>query len=236
MLCTLVIDIGTLPYFLRPVAIPWVINPVGSFYGLLPSMVFCRWLRLGDGRIHFFCLRFSCLVWRYSVIVHLRWYLMSYAVQAWGLLWCFYPDGLSEQQHHIDYTGACFQVWQFEFPSRLIFNPWIWRSVVQHSPSQMGESRSASDRSSLRIERAYFTQLAPCCDNSDDVFDIMVFKIFSMNLSRNLSWRYALVAESFFLIRDVNCVVAWYAFLSHYKTLLDLSRQIGVLLLRLPWL
>ena len=37
------------------------------------------------------------------------------------------------------------------------------------------EYRPASDRSSLRIERAYFTQLSPSCDNSDDVFDIMVF-------------------------------------------------------------
>jgi hypothetical protein len=26
--------------------------------------------------------------------------LESYAVQAWGLLWCFYSDGLSEQQYH----------------------------------------------------------------------------------------------------------------------------------------
>ena len=37
------------------------------------------------------------------------------------------------------------------------------------------EYRPASDRSSLRIERAYFTQLSPSCDNSDDVFDITVF-------------------------------------------------------------
>jgi hypothetical protein len=39
----------------------------------------------------------------------------------------------------------------------------------------MVEYRPASDRSSLRIERAYFTQLSPSCDNSDDVFDITVF-------------------------------------------------------------
>ena len=66
-------------------------------------------------------------------------------------------------------TGSSFPVWQFEFPSRLIFfNPWIGRSVVQHSCSKKVEYRAASDRSSLRIERAYFTQFSPCCDNSDD--------------------------------------------------------------------
>jgi hypothetical protein len=40
---------------------------------------------------------------------------------------------------------------------------------------KMVEYRPASDRSFLRIERAYFTQLSPCCDNSDDVFGILVF-------------------------------------------------------------
>ena len=72
---------------------------------------------------------------------------------------------------------------------------------------------------------AYFTQLSPCWGNSDDVFDIMGFNIFSMNLSKNLSSRYAHVTKSFFLIRDVECVVDWYVFLSesYYKTLLNLS-------------
>ena len=141
----------------------------------------------------------------------------------------------SEQQYHTDYTGSSFQVWRFEFPSRLIFNSWIWSSVV-HSCSKMVESRPASDRSFLRIERAYFNQLSPCCDNSDDVFDNMVFNIFSMNLSRNLRWRYARVAESFFLIREVECVVAWCAFLSCYKTLLNPPRHIDFLLSWFPWL
>ncbi len=31
------------------------------------------------------------------------------------------------------------------------------------------------DRSSLHLERAYFTQFSPCCDNSDDVLGILVF-------------------------------------------------------------
>ena len=44
-----------------------------------------------------------------------------------------------------------------------------------------------------------------------------------MNLSRNLSWRYTRMAESFFLIAKVEYVVAWYVFLSYYKNLLDLS-------------
>ncbi len=35
-------------------------------------------------------------------------------------------------------------------------------------------STTASTRS-LPIERAFFTQLSPRCDNSDDVFGIMVF-------------------------------------------------------------
>ncbi len=123
--------------------------------------------------------------------------LELYVVQAWGLLWCFYSDGLSEQQYHTDYTGPSFQVWQFEFPSRLFFNPWIGRSVVQHSWSKMVESRLKSDRSSLHIERACFNQLSPCCDHSDDVFDIMVFNIFLMNLLRNLNWRHSSVNHSF---------------------------------------
>ncbi len=44
----------------------------------------------------------------------------------------------------------------------------------------MVEYKPASDRSSLRIERAYFTQLSSYCDNSDDVLGSW----FSMNLSR----------------------------------------------------
>ena len=75
-----------------------------------------------------------------------------------------------------DYTDSSFPVCQFEFPSRLIFIPSIGRSVIQHSCSKKRfEYRPASDRSFLRIERAYFTQLSLCFDNSDDVFGIMVF-------------------------------------------------------------
>jgi hypothetical protein len=41
----------------------------------------------------------------------------------------------------------------------------------------MVEYRPASDRSSLRIERSYLTQLSASFDNSDDVFDITVFDV-----------------------------------------------------------
>ena len=105
--------------------------------------------------------------------------LESYAVQAWGLLWCFYSDGLSEQ------LLPPVQAFQFDNLSFL------------------------HDRSSLHIERAYFTQLSPCCDNSDDVFGIMVFdelvKKFELNV-RACGWIILLIIE-------VECVVAWYAFL-----------------------
>ena len=40
---------------------------------------------------------------------------------------------------------------------------------------KMVEYWPASDRSFLRIERAYFTQLSLCFDNSGDVLVIMVF-------------------------------------------------------------
>jgi hypothetical protein len=74
-----------------------------------------------------------------------------------------------------DYTGSSFPVWQFQFPLRLIFNPKLGSVLYNILAQKMVEYRPASDRSSLRIERAYFTQLSPSCDNSDDVFDITVF-------------------------------------------------------------
>jgi hypothetical protein len=74
------------------------------------------------------------------------------------------------------FTGSSFPVWQFEFPSRLIFQPVNWaQCCTTFLLKKTVEYRPASDRSSLPIERAFFTQLSPCCDNSDDVFGIMVF-------------------------------------------------------------
>ncbi len=117
--------------------------------------------------------------------------LESYAVQAWGLLWCFYSDGLSEQ------LITPIRAFQFDNSSFLhaSFSTRALGAVLYNILAQkMVEYRPASDRSFLRIERAYFTQFSLCFDNSDDVFGIMVFD----ELVKNLSWRYARVAESFF--------------------------------------
>jgi hypothetical protein len=117
--------------------------------------------------------------------------LESYAVQAWGLLWCFYSDGLSEQ------LITPIRAFQFDNSSFLhaSFSTRALGAVLYNILAQkMVEYRPASDRSFLRIERAYFTQFSLCFDNSDDVFGIMVFD----ELVKYLSWRYARVAESFF--------------------------------------
>lgn len=145
--------------------------------------------------------------------------LESYAVQAWGLLWCFYSDGLSEQ------LITPIRAFQFDNSSFLhaSFSTRALGAVLYNILAQkMVEYRPASDRSFLRIERAYFTQFSLCFDNSDDVFGIMVFdelvkKKFELKV-RARGW-------IILLIRKVECVVAWYAFLSYYKNLLDLSNR-----------
>jgi len=98
--------------------------------------------------------------------------LESYAVQAWGLLWCFNSDGLSEQ------LITPIRAFQFDNSSFLhaSFSTRALGAVLYNILAQkMVEYRPASDRSFLRIERAYFTQFSLCFDNSDDVFGIMVF-------------------------------------------------------------
>jgi hypothetical protein len=117
--------------------------------------------------------------------------LESYAVQIWGLLWCFYSDGLSQKQI------TPIQAFQFDNSSFLhaSFSTRALGTVLYNILAQkMVEYSPESDRSFLHIESAYFTQLSLCFDNSDDVFDIMVFD----ELGKNLSWMYAHVAESFF--------------------------------------
>ncbi len=98
--------------------------------------------------------------------------LESYAVQAWGLLWCFNSDGLSEQ------LITPIRAFQFDNSSFLhaSFSTRALGAVLYNILAQkMVEYRPASDRSFLRIERAYFTQFLLCFDTSDDVFGIMVF-------------------------------------------------------------
>ena len=103
--------------------------------------------------------------------------LESYAVQAWGLLWCFYSDGLSEQ------LITPIRAFQFDNSSFLhaSFSTRALGAVLYNILAQkMVEYRPASDRSFLRIERAYFTQFSLC-----SIILIMSLALwFSMNLSK----------------------------------------------------
>jgi hypothetical protein len=117
--------------------------------------------------------------------------LESYALQTWGLLWCFYSDGLSVQ------LITPVQPFKFDNSSFLhtSFSTHALGSVLYNILDQkMVEYRPTSDTSFLRIECAYFTQLSQCFDNSGDVFGIMIFD----ELVKNLSWRYTRVSESVF--------------------------------------
>jgi hypothetical protein len=103
--------------------------------------------------------------------------LESYAVQAWGLLWCFYSDGLSEQ------VITPIRAFQFDNSSFLhaSFSTVHWaQCFTTFLLKKMVEYRPVSDRSFLRIERAYFTQLSLC-----SIILIMSSALwFSMNLSK----------------------------------------------------
>jgi hypothetical protein len=101
--------------------------------------------------------------------------LESYPVQAWGLLWCFYSDGLSEQ------LITSIRAFQYDNSSFLhaSFSTRALGTVLYNILAQkMVEYRPASDRSFLHVEFAYFTQFLLFLDNSDDVFGIMVFDEF----------------------------------------------------------
>ena len=101
----------------------------------------------------------------------------------------FKPEGSYDVSIHGLYEQLITLVQAFQFDNSIfLHNSFSNRELVSVLynilAQKMVEYKSASDRSSLRIERAYFTQLSLCFDNSDDVFGIMVFdEFFKKNLS-----------------------------------------------------